>query len=274
MPLDRLLALRVFAPLGMASTMYLPPRVLRERVAPTPARAERGFVLQRRRPRRRTPSAWAGWRATPGLFSTARDLAVFAQTMLNGGSYGTVRVLARRPCAAFTRRQPGAETRALGWDTPSAPQLGRPLLLGPSFGHTGYTGTSLWIDPRARALRRPAHQPDLPRQLRRRHAAGARRACTTPSRAPSRPSGGGGARERGREESAANDPNGGGGRRSCGPRVLFGRTGGLRPPAPPSPPPTTSSSRVGHHDVPVLGDGLLLAHHAGDVHHHVARCRG
>jgi CubicO group peptidase (beta-lactamase class C family) len=80
-----------------------------------------------------------------GLFSPAEDLARFAYTMLHGGCP----ILRPETIALFTRREaaPPGSSRALGWDTPSAPsQSGKHF--GPrSFGHLGYTGTSLWIDP-------------------------------------------------------------------------------------------------------------------------------
>ena len=80
-----------------------------------------------------------------GLFSTAEDLARFAQCMLHAGSP----ILRPETVELFTRRElsPPGTSRALGWDTPSAPsQSGK--YFGPrSFGHLGYTGTSLWIDP-------------------------------------------------------------------------------------------------------------------------------
>ncbi len=86
-----------------------------------------------------------------GLFSTAEDLARFAHAMVQCGAGTPARVPILRPetVALFTRRESAAPgtTRALGWDTPSAPsQSGK--YFGPrSFGHLGYTGTSLWIDP-------------------------------------------------------------------------------------------------------------------------------
>ena len=88
-----------------------------------------------------------------GLFSTASDLAVFAQMMLNGGEYNGTRIIAHSTVALFTRRY-SSGTRALGWDTcggtdgegGSGGSCGR--FLGPhAYGHTGFTGTSLWIDP-------------------------------------------------------------------------------------------------------------------------------
>jgi CubicO group peptidase (beta-lactamase class C family) len=84
-----------------------------------------------------------------GLFSTARDLGSFAQMMLNGGAYGGRRLLNASTIALFTRRAnlvPGS-SRALGWDTPSEPSSAGKLFSSSSYGHTGFTGTSLWIDP-------------------------------------------------------------------------------------------------------------------------------
>jgi CubicO group peptidase (beta-lactamase class C family) len=81
------------------------------------------------------------------LFATARDLAVFAQAMLNGGRYGAARLAAPETVARWTAAQRADGSRALGWDT-SAPASGAGALFSPrSFGHTGFTGTSLWIDP-------------------------------------------------------------------------------------------------------------------------------
>jgi CubicO group peptidase (beta-lactamase class C family) len=82
-----------------------------------------------------------------GLFSTAWDLSVYAQTLLNGGAYGTRRVLQNGTVAAWTRRQPNAGTRALGWDTPAPRSSAGSYFSERAYGHTGFTGTSLWIDP-------------------------------------------------------------------------------------------------------------------------------
>jgi CubicO group peptidase (beta-lactamase class C family) len=79
------------------------------------------------------------------LFSTVSDLSIFAQMMLNGGSYNGVRIIADSTVAKFTKRAAG--TRALGWDT-CAGSYGCGQYMGAeSYGHTGFTGTSLWIDP-------------------------------------------------------------------------------------------------------------------------------
>jgi CubicO group peptidase (beta-lactamase class C family) len=82
-----------------------------------------------------------------GLFSSARDLAVFAQMLLNGGQYGGVRLIQPTTIARWTARQSRGSTRALGWDTP-APRSSAGRYFSPrSFGHTGFTGTSIWLDP-------------------------------------------------------------------------------------------------------------------------------
>ena len=80
-----------------------------------------------------------------GVFSTAEDVAIFAHSMLNGGAP----ILRSETLAQFTRRElsPPGTSRALGWDTPSVPSQSGKYFSSHSFGHLGYTGTSLWIDP-------------------------------------------------------------------------------------------------------------------------------
>src|SRR5690606_8998438 len=75
------------------------------------------------------------------------DVAVFAQWMLQEGAYGPARLLSPATVRAFTTRQPGADERALGWDTPAPVSSAGRYFSARSYGHTGYTGTSLWIDP-------------------------------------------------------------------------------------------------------------------------------
>jgi beta-N-acetylhexosaminidase len=145
-PLDRLLARRAFAPLGMSSTMYLPPLALNGRIPPTALTSEREFVLHGI-VHDGNAFRLGGVAGHAGLFSTARDVAVFAQMLLNGGSYGTVRLLRPETVAAFATRQPGADQRALGWDTPGPVSSAGRFFSARAYGHTGYTGTSLWIDP-------------------------------------------------------------------------------------------------------------------------------
>ena len=82
-----------------------------------------------------------------GLFSTAHDLAVFAQMLLNGGRYGDVRLLRPETIRRYARRQSPASSRALGWDTPAGRSSAGDYFSAEAFGHTGFTGVSLWIDP-------------------------------------------------------------------------------------------------------------------------------
>ena len=80
-----------------------------------------------------------------GLFATASDIATFANAMLNGGAP----IIRPETLALFTRREesPAGTSRALGWDTPSSPSRSGKYFSASSFGHLGYTGTSLWVDP-------------------------------------------------------------------------------------------------------------------------------
>ena len=82
-----------------------------------------------------------------GLFSSARDLAVFAQMMLNGGEYGGVRIVGQNTVARWTARQGPRASRALGWDTPAPRSTAGRYFSPRSFGHTGFTGTSIWMYP-------------------------------------------------------------------------------------------------------------------------------
>jgi CubicO group peptidase (beta-lactamase class C family) len=91
--------------------------------------------------------AMGGVAGHAGLFGTAPDLARFAQMMLNGGVYDHQRIVSRATLERFTRRGsvPGS-TRAYGWDTPGDNNSAGSLLSAHAFGHTGFTGTSMWID--------------------------------------------------------------------------------------------------------------------------------
>jgi len=145
--LDAFVRERVFAPLGMHDTGYTPARSLRPRTAATEVDAQgRGGLIHGEV---HDPNAWAlgGVAGHAGLFSTARDLAVFAQMLLNGGEYGGVRIVKPQTVARWTSPQGPRASRALGWDTPGGQSSAGRYFSPRSFGHTGYTGTSLWIDP-------------------------------------------------------------------------------------------------------------------------------
>ncbi len=138
----------VLEPLGLIDTGYVPPEKLRERIAPTEFDSWRGR-LPHGEVHDENTLALGGIAPHAGLFGTARDVAVFGQAMLNGGVYGERRLADSETVALFTRRAglvPGS-SRALGWDTPSDPSSAGRYFSARSFGHTGFTGTSLWIDP-------------------------------------------------------------------------------------------------------------------------------
>ena len=145
--LDAFTARTTFQPLGMTETGYLPPPAIRERCAPTEQRDGgwmRGDVHD--------PRCWklGGVAGHAGLFGTATDLARYATMMLGEGTVDGVRVLAPQTIATMTRawRIPGGGSRGLGWDKRSPLSGNRgDLLTERAFGHGGFTGTALWIDP-------------------------------------------------------------------------------------------------------------------------------
>jgi CubicO group peptidase (beta-lactamase class C family) len=164
-------AREVFEPLGMNDTMFTPPAHLRHRIAAT----ERGNVHETRmaeaapvdggwreyllRGEVHDGNAWYGFRglaANAGLFGTAADLARYGQMWLNGGEIDGVRILPEEIVAEAIREQTGLDApndrRGLGWQMAPRPDedpgnhSGRGLSQR-AFGHTGFTGTSLWMDP-------------------------------------------------------------------------------------------------------------------------------
>ena len=142
--LDLFLNERVFAPLNMTSTMFRPADSLRTRVAPTEVTPPRGYPI-RGEVHDENAYALGGVAGHAGLFSTATDLAIFAQMMLNHGELNGVRILSDSAVTLFTDRAAGS--RALGWDTCDGNGGCGSYLGARAYGHTGFTGTSLWIDP-------------------------------------------------------------------------------------------------------------------------------
>jgi len=136
----------IFTPLGMNTTRFLPPLVYLGRTAPTLVDEKTGEVL-RAVVHDPTARAMGGVAGHAGLFSTADDTAKFAQALLNGGAPVWSREIVEK---MTTPQQPPNMTvvRGLGWDidSPFSSNRGELLPVG-SFGHTGFTGTSLWIDP-------------------------------------------------------------------------------------------------------------------------------
>jgi serine-type D-Ala-D-Ala carboxypeptidase len=145
--LDRYLRANVFGPLRMTETMYRPPASLRPRIAPTEIDPWRGRHL-RGEVHDENAFALGGISAHAGIFSTGHDLARFARAYLNAGRLEGSRVFAAATVARFTARAGGAAgSRALGWDTPTGSNSAGHRMSARAFGHTGFTGTSLWMDP-------------------------------------------------------------------------------------------------------------------------------
>ncbi len=135
---------RIFQPLGMSKTGFRPAANLASRIAPTEVSPPRGYPL-RGEVHDENAYRLGGVAGHAGLFSTAADLSVFAQMLLQGGQYGDVRLVSDSTVARFTRRTAGR--RALGWDTCEGEGGCGKYMTSRAYGHTGYTGTSLWIDP-------------------------------------------------------------------------------------------------------------------------------
>ncbi len=135
----------VFGPLGMVHTTFNPTAAFRDSIPPTDDdRTFRQRIIQGE-VQDENASVLGGVAGHAGLFATAEDLAIFAHAMLNGG----YPILRPSTIELFSRREavPEGTSRALGWDTPSAPSQSGKYFSSRSFGHLGYTGTSFWIDP-------------------------------------------------------------------------------------------------------------------------------
>jgi uncharacterized protein YbbC (DUF1343 family) len=136
----------IYAPLGMTDTGFRPDARLAARCAATTSGDDtvetRGIVHDP------TARALGGVGGSAGLFSTADDLARFCQMILNRGQYAGVRILRPETVVLATTKQSPyiGNARGLGWDIDSSYSIRGALPLG-SFGHTGFTGTSVWIDP-------------------------------------------------------------------------------------------------------------------------------
>ena len=153
--LDRFCQRELFGPLGMARTAYNPPATWRDSIPPTADDRTFRHRVVHGEVQDENASVLGGVAGQAGLFATAEDLATFAHALLQAGrttsSAETLRPEILRPetLALFTRREasPSGTSRALGWDTPSSPSQSGKYFSASSFGHLGYTGTSLWIDP-------------------------------------------------------------------------------------------------------------------------------
>jgi CubicO group peptidase (beta-lactamase class C family) len=153
--LDAFLDARLFGPLAMGSTRYLPPETWRTRIAPTENDTAFRHRMLHGEVHDENAGRLGGVSGHAGLFSSAPDLARFAQWLLDSrippgrpaGGIGAF--LPHDVVVEFTRRQqiPPGSSRALGWDTPSENSSAGTKLGPRAFGHTGFTGTSIWIDP-------------------------------------------------------------------------------------------------------------------------------
>ena len=144
-PLDQFCSREVFSPLGMMHTTFNPAAQWKSNIPPTAddtifrRRVVQGEVQDE------NASVMGGVAGHAGLFSSAGDVAVFADAILRGGGP----IVRAETLTLFTRRNaiPAGTSRAFGWDTPSSPSQSGKYFSPTSFGHLGYTGTSLWIDP-------------------------------------------------------------------------------------------------------------------------------
>ncbi|RIK79982.1 beta-N-acetylglucosaminidase [candidate division KSB1 bacterium] len=147
----------IFAPLKMGETFFNPPAEFLPRIAPTEfdtwtegrtGKFSHGVVHDENAYRLGGVSGHAG------LFGSARDLAIFLQMLLNGGSYGETQLLSPKTIELFTSRQNlvAGSSRALGWDTADGGNSAGKSMSERAFGHTGYTGTSVWADPQSGLL--------------------------------------------------------------------------------------------------------------------------
>jgi CubicO group peptidase (beta-lactamase class C family) len=147
-PLDQLARREVFGPLGMTQTMYRPPSSLKRRIAPSGiwrGRPVPGDVNDQ------NAAAMGGVAGHAGVFSTGLDLARYAQVWLRGGVGPKGQWVGPETMRRFLVKGPRSGSRLLGWDTPEAkpdePSVFGSLISEATYGHTGFTGTELWVDP-------------------------------------------------------------------------------------------------------------------------------
>ena len=147
-PLDVLADENIFGPLGMKHSTYNPPKAMWPEIAPTEFDSQLRHRMLQGEVHDENAFAIGGVSGHAGVFSTAPDLAVFCQMLLNGGVYAHQRILKRATIAEFTVPQPLAQnTRTLGWVVPTEGGSSGHYFSSHSYGHTGFTGTTIWIDP-------------------------------------------------------------------------------------------------------------------------------
>ncbi len=147
-PLNELAEHYIFEPLHMQNSMYLPPKKLWPEIAPTEIDNQLRHRLIQGEVHDENAFAIGGVSGHAGVFSTSPDLAAFCQMLLNGGVYGHRRILKRSTIVEFTVPQALAKnSRTLGWVVPTEGSSSGHYFSSHSYGHTGFTGTSIWIDP-------------------------------------------------------------------------------------------------------------------------------
>ena len=144
-PLDRFCAREIFAPLHLAQTGFNPPQDWKASIPPTENDLAFRHRLIQGEVNDENAAMMGGVAGHAGCFASAPDVSVFAQCLLLGGTP----LVRRSTLEIFTRREdfPPGTSRALGWDTPSQPSQSGKYFSSRSYGHLGYTGSSLWIDP-------------------------------------------------------------------------------------------------------------------------------
>lgn len=146
-PLDVYAREHVFGPLKMTDTQFNPDKSLLPRIAPTEVDPWRGRQV-RGEVHDENAFVLGGVSGHAGLFSTAHDVARLCQAYLNGGTLDGVRIWSPETVALFTTVQDSTfSNRALGWETPTGGNSAGRIMRRPAFGHTGFTGTSIWVDP-------------------------------------------------------------------------------------------------------------------------------
>lgn len=147
-PLDTFVEENIYKPLGMLDTYYTPEEVKMKRIVPTEfSERENDFVIGYVHDK--NAHSLGGVSGHAGLFSITSDLAIFAQMLLNDGVYNKIKMFDSSTVELFTSVVDSTfSSRCLGWDSPSGNASGGVYLSDKSFGHTGFTGTSMWIDPK------------------------------------------------------------------------------------------------------------------------------
>ncbi len=147
-PLDRFCQREIFAPLRMHTARFCPPAEWKSEIPPTEDDREFRKRVVQGEVHDENAFVMGGISGHAGVFANALDVALFAHAMLGGGSP----IVSPQTLRRFVTRQaaPAGTSRALGWDTPSPPSQSGKYFSPSSFGHLGYTGTSLWCDPERR----------------------------------------------------------------------------------------------------------------------------